>query len=35
MEAARFAGIMAAKNEHSARALAAIVKANGSQEDTP
>src|ERR1700691_5853335 len=35
MEAARFAGIMAAKKEQTASAPAAIVSASGSQEETP
>jgi hypothetical protein len=35
MEAARFAGIMAAKKEQTASAPAAMVNASGSQEETP
>ncbi len=35
MEAARVAGIMAAKNAHRARAIAAKLRANGSQLETP
>jgi hypothetical protein len=35
MEAARFAGMMAAKKEQMASAPAATVRANGSQEETP
>ena len=35
MPAARFAGMIAAKNEQIASATAAIVKAVGSQDDTP
>ena len=35
MEAARLAGIMAAKNEHTASAPAATARAGGSQEVTP
>jgi hypothetical protein len=35
MEAARFAGIMAAKKEQTASAAAAMVNASGSQEETP
>ncbi len=35
MEAARLAGIMAAKKEQTARAAAATDRASGSQEETP
>jgi hypothetical protein len=35
MEAARLAGIMAAKNEQIASAPAATASASGSQEETP
>jgi hypothetical protein len=35
IEAARLAGIMAAKNEQTASALAATDSANGSHEETP
>lgn len=35
MDAARFAGMMAAKNEQIASAPAATVRATGSQEETP
>jgi len=35
IDAARFAGIMAAKNEQIASAPAATVSAGGSHEDTP
>ncbi len=35
MEAARFAGMMAAKNEQIASAPAATLSAKGSQEETP
>ena len=35
IEAARFAGMMAATNEQMARATAARVRAKGSHEETP
>ena len=35
MDAARFAGMMAAKKEQIANAPAATVRASGSQEETP
>jgi hypothetical protein len=35
MDAARFAGIIAAKSEHSMSAQAATVRAAGSHQETP